>query len=99
MYGAGNRSLERSAESRIAASELINLVIRRPHRGQEMILPAGTTLTLLASYCGDNEYDDCTDKLPCKECLAMCNQYMLLHRAEAEYVGEVEYMGEVEQGE
>lgn len=29
---------------------------------------------LLASYCGD-ENPDCSDKVPCPDCLAMCNVY------------------------
>lgn len=30
------------------------------------------TILLLASYCGDDD-PNCTDHLPCLECLKMCN--------------------------
>ena len=35
-------------------------------------LGKGSIVTLLASYCEDS---DCTDRLPCYECVKMCNQY------------------------
>jgi hypothetical protein len=31
-------------------------------------------LLLLASYCGDDN-ENCTESLPCNDCLAMCNVF------------------------
>ena len=55
----------------------------------QRILDKGTTVTLLASYCGE-EFVDCTDDMPCRECLKMCNNYELVDKVWARYIGQVD---------
>jgi len=53
-----------------------------------MQLKKGTVITLLTSYCeGDNE--KCTDRLPCIECIKMCNTFELKNTVRVAYKGEV----------
>lgn len=51
------------------------------------ILKKGTKVTLLTSYCHDN--DVCTDDKPCLECIQMCNTFELLIDVHAVYLHQV----------
>ena len=49
----------------------------------------GTVVTLLTSYCGDSS-KGCTNKNPCKECVEMCNTFVLVDNVKAKYTGQVD---------
>ena len=52
----------------------------------ESKLKKGEIVTLLTSYCGDIR-TGCTDRLPCHECLKMCNTFELQGESMATYTG------------
>jgi len=51
------------------------------------ILPKGTMVLLLTSYCPD-EKGDCSDSVPCSECLKMCNTFEIRKPVPADYKGQ-----------
>lgn len=53
------------------------------------ILPKGQVITLLTSYCGDDNRE-CTDRRPCNECVDMCNTFELQEAVEADHKGQVD---------
>ena len=55
----------------------------------EYVIPKGTIVTLLTSFCG-NEFTDCTDSNPCRECVNMCNTYEMKSNTWAIYRGQVD---------
>ncbi len=54
------------------------------------ILEQGTIVTLLTSYCGDDDAE-CTDRKPCRECMEMCNTFEIREPVVADYKGEVNH--------
>jgi len=54
----------------------------------DALLPKGTIVTLLTSYCGDDS-EGCTNRQPCGECLEMCNTYEIRESVVADYKGQV----------
>jgi len=53
------------------------------------ILEKGEIVTLLTSYCGEDNKDR-TDRHPCKDCIPMCNTFELTSSAAATYAGQVD---------
>lgn len=53
------------------------------------ILEKGEIVTLLTSYCGEDN-KDCTDRHPCKDCIPMCNTFELTEKVIAIYTGQVD---------
>lgn len=51
----------------------------------------GTHVLLLASYCGGNNVD-CTAKLPCINCLKMCNAAILKEDCPVDVLNGYKYM-------
>ena len=51
-----------------------------------MKLHRDTIVTVLASYCGER---GCTDRLPCRLCMEMCNTFKLENDVDATYRGQV----------
>lgn len=52
------------------------------------VLKEGTVVTLLTSYCGDDN-KDCTDTYLCKECIPMCNTFEITNKVVVVYKGQV----------
>jgi len=46
---------------------------------------------LLASYCGGGNAD-CTDHLPCNECIRMCNVAVVKQPSEMKVLGGIDYL-------
>ena len=57
-----------------ALSEAEQQPVAGPSLGWKPANSSPRRFLLLASYCGEDN-DQCTDKSPCPECLAMCNIY------------------------
>jgi len=58
-----------------------------------MALKKNNRVLLMTSYC-DLDDEDCTDGLPCADCLDMCNVFTLNQDCEADYVGEYQRLQE-----
>ena len=72
----GRMKAERLKAQAISAalSEAEQQPVAGPSLGWKPANSSPRRFLLLASYCGEDN-DQCTDKSPCPECLAMCNIY------------------------